>query len=241
MRNKQMLTKDTLNILKSNETALLNEIISSDLVLFGDDHNTNSGRVWLKNLIPQISDNFQNFGLEYMPSPDEEFRNNKDLLRKYLVENYKDFPGLNPDSVIDIVNQCESNKMEVFGIDMPPDYFDDWQNQQNQRERIKFMTKVVMDHLAQGNTLALFGGDHVEIRDDNVYGLIRKERPDVKILSIVFIGGKTWTIDTKDYWIRKLELLAIEQRLQNTFFILNNSDNELRCDFVIHLPQIEKL
>lgn len=236
-----MITKDAINLLKSDEDTLLDEIISSDLVMFGEDHNVNSGRVWLKNLIPQVSSNFQSVGLEYIPSPDAQYLNDQDLLVKHLAESYKDFPGFDSNSIIGITNVCRANDLKIFGIDMPPDYFDDWQDQENQKERVDFMAKNVLRQLATGKALTLFGGDHIENRRDNVYGVIKKDKPETKILSVAFVGGKSWSIDTEDYWLRKLELAATELNMPDKFFVLKNSDNILPCDVVIHFPQVEKL
>ena len=233
-----MIAKRNLASLKSDKIELFNSISSSQLVLFGDDHNTDSGRIWIRDNLEELSYNRKNLGLEYIPSSDEKYINHIDLLKIHLDSNYKEFPGFHIDSVINIIMEAQRQKLRVFGIDMPSDYFKDWTDSLNQKERTKYMSENILKNLEEGKTMALLGADHVENKTDNVYGMISERSPNIKVLSIVFAGGKDWTVDTEDYWIRQVDITAKDIGWDKETIFMKNQNDLLPCDWVIHFPQI---
>jgi hypothetical protein len=111
-----------------------------------------------------------------------------------------------------------------------------WEDTAVQETRIKFLADKIIE-LSRNNNgkgIVLLGADHVEKRKDNVYGLVQRQLQN--LVSVVFVGGKDWTIDTEEYWIRKIEVGAINMGWKNDFFAIEVLNQEFPCDWVIHFP-----
>lgn len=208
------------------------------LILLGDDHNTSSGIEWLKEELPIISGEINFLATEYIESDKGNLLTNKDTgeILEYLKNRYKDFPGFNPNSIVSLLRQAQKLGMHIAGVDMPEDTFTDWTILESQMERTKHLSRKILELAFKHKGVVLLGADHVEKKSDNVYGLLKAKGLDP--ISIVFIGGKDWTIDTEEYWIRKEELLAKQNKFDRKLFYYKSRERSLPCDWVIHFPQI---
>ncbi len=80
-----------------------------------------------------------------------------------------------------------------------------------------------------GNGIVLLGADHTEKGQNNIFKNIKNKYSEV--VSLVFIGGKNWSQDTEDYWIRKLEMDSQKNRNSNKIFILKVKIRFLKIGF----------
>ncbi len=214
------------------------------IIFFGDDHDMNQGRNWLADQIEKCSEKIDFLALEYVESSKQKLleNDNHGKLKKYLQKTYLDFPGFMPDSILNIVTVCKKKGIRVQGIEMPEDSFTDWTDKNAQLQRVEYLIHEIKNLLPLGKGIVLTGADHAEKREHNVYGKIRSELIDnSKILSVLFIGGKNWTVDTNEYYIRKLELEAINTNRALLLFDFPVKDNAVPADWVIHFPQTEEI
>lgn len=224
------------NIQKFKTFNLEKVSLGKDLILFGDDHNMNQGRSWLTQKIAITSLKIKYFALEYIETDRQDLIDelDKKTLCTYITEKYKDFPGLDPMSIFDLISESKKRGIKVVGIEMPEGSFNNWELLAAQTSRTKYISQQLRELNKLGFGIALLGTDHAEKDRDNVYSLI-----PYKKLSVVFMGGKAWSIDTEEYWIRKIELTA--QKSGNNSFAFLVKNNEFPCDWVIHFPQTEKV
>ncbi len=228
-----------------NKNLLNNLFKDKRIIFFGDDHNMNQGRDWLAEQIDKSIKKIDFLALEYIESSKQELleKGKSNQLKRYLKKTFLDFPGFSPDSILNIVAVCRAKEIKISGIEIPKESFTDWTNKNAQIQRVKHLTNEVKSILPLGNGIVLMGADHVEKREDNVYGKIKSELGDKNdILSVLFIGGKKWTIDTEDYYIRKLELDAKLNKKEKTLYAYRiKKDSSVPSDWVIHFPQVEQV
>jgi hypothetical protein len=157
----------------------------------------------------------------------------------YLKRVYKDFPGFSPDSIITLIKIAKRKNLKIYGIEMPENSFDNWYTQEAQDKRVEYISKEIMKISKLGKGIILLGADHVEKNHKNVFYNIKKKYKN--ILSIIFIGGRNWSIDTEEYWIRKLEVDSQRKGIQNNFLIFRIKYNIYPTDYILHFPQVEKI
>lgn len=212
------------------------------VTFLGDDHNMNQGRSWLADQIKKGELKIDFLALEYIETSRQDLleKKNQNTIKKYLKKTYWEFPGLDPDSIWQIINSCQKSKVKIFGIEMPEESFGDWENEATQSERTKYIASKIIELTKFGKGIVLIGADHAEKRKGNVFDMVKQILGTGNVVSLIMIGGKNWSIDTKDYWIRKLELEAKKQKKDKElyFFIANN--DLFPTDWVIHFPQVEK-
>ncbi len=234
MKNKSNITTNdcwlSLNLEKVS--------LGKDLVLFGDDHNMNSGRTWLSHQIVKMSSKIKYLAIEYIETDQQALIDqlDKEILCSYIAKKYKDFPGLNPVSIFDLISEFKMRRIKVVGIEMPESSVSNWESVGAQTIRTKYISQQLRELNKLGFGIALLGADHVEKGRNNVYSQIPYKKS-----SVVFTGGKAWSIDTKEYWIRKIELAAQESGKKNDNFAFLVKNSEFPCDWVIHFPQTEKV
>lgn len=219
------------------EPSLYNIIKNQKIIMLGDDHNMNKGRRWLEMEIKTGKLNINFLCLEYIEVSQQKLINHldKQKLLAYLKKSYMDFPGFNPNSVLNLITSAKKAGISTKAIEIPENSFGEWNNEISQNARTKFIAKQITKASKLGNGLVLLGADHVEKKEDTVYGLVKKSLGDV--VSVIFIGGKNWTIDTNEYWIRRLELQIKTEKLDKKLFALNTTEYDFPCDWIIHFPQ----
>ena len=223
--------------MKFNKPNLRKLIADNKLVLLGDDHNTNQGRNWLKKELSRLAGKVNFPATEYVESDRQDLLNgsNESKLCDYLKIRYNEFPGFNPDSIISLVKHVQNMGIDIIGVDMPESSFSDWKTTESQQERTKHILGILSKLVSTQTGLALLGADHVEKKTETVCGILNKV--GIKPLSVVFIGGKNWSIDTEEYWIRREELKAQKNNIDMKLFAFKVNNNSLPCDWVIHFPQ----
>lgn len=223
-----------------NKIDLSKLLKDKQIIFFGDDHNMNQGREWLREEIKKNKQKIDFVALEYFETSKQQLIEGGDdkRMQKYLEKTYKDFCGFKAKSVIEIVKVCKELGVKVFGIEMPEESFSDWYKAESQAERIKDIAKQIIGLSELGNGVVLIGADHVEKGKDNVFKLVRQTLDEAKLASVVFIGGKDWTIDTEEYWVRKLEIEA-QRNKQHKKFYVKPGDKKFLADWIIHFPQTE--
>ncbi len=212
----------------------------NNILFFGDDHDMNQGRYWLSKELLNL-DNIDYLGIEYIDTSKQELINNSEYnkLGIYLKKVYKDFPGFSPDSIINLIKIAKTKNIKVYGIEMPEASFDNWYTKEAQDARVKYISKQIIKISKLGKGIILLGADHVEKNRKNVCHNIKKRYED--ILSIIFIGGRNWSQDTEEYWIRKLEMDSQRNKIQNDFFVIRTKNHIFPTDYILHFPQIEKI
>lgn len=212
------------------------------LVFLGDDHDMNQGRNWLSDQIKEGKLKIDFLALEYIETSKQNLleKGNKLRAKKYLDEVYKEFPGFSSDSILKIIDVCQQSKIKVFGIEMPEESFKDWRSEVAQSERTKYIASRIIELTKIGKGIVLIGADHVEKIGNNVFDIVRKNLGEVNTISMVMIGGREWSIDTEDYWIRKLEIKAQREKKSKEFYFFKVDNNSYPTDWIIHFPQIEK-
>lgn len=227
-----MYKQDIINLKKILE--------KNDIIFFGDDHDMNQGRYWLSKELLNL-DNIDYLGIEYIDTSKQELINNSEYnkLAIYLKKVYKDFPGFSPDSIINLIKIAKTKNIKVYGIEMPENSFDNWYKRKAQDARVKYISKQIIKISKLEKVIILLGADNIEKKQKNVFHNIKKKYKD--ILSIIFIGGKNWSIDTEEYWIRKLEMDSQRKNIQNDFFVMRIKNNIFPTDYILHFPQIEKI
>ena len=217
------------------------EINNNKIIFFGDDHDMNQGRNWLAKVINDIT-NIDFFAIEYVETSKQKLidDDNDENLIKYLKKVYKEFPGFSPESIINIINICKRKKIKVIAIEMPEESFKDWKTEKSQQARIKYITKQIYKLAKNKKGVVLMGADHVEKVGNNVLNNVKKIIKQ-KIVSVIFIGGKNWTIDTEDYWIRRLEIKFITENNNLKMKYLKVINEKYPTDWIIHFPQSEIL
>ncbi|MHB8362659.1 MAG: hypothetical protein ACYDBX_03515 [Patescibacteria group bacterium] len=219
----------------------LNKLLQKHRILFfGDDHDMNQGREWLAREINKL-EKIDFIAIEYVDTSSQKLIDNGEYtkLKIYLRKTYKDFKGLSPESIINLIKVAKSKNIKIFGIEMPENSFDNWDTKQAQEERIKYISKEILKIAKLGNGIVLLGADHTEKGQNNIFGNIKSKYSEV--ISLVFIGGKSWSQDTEDYWIRKLEMDFQKDKNFNNMFISKIKNNIYPTDYIIHFPQKEKL
>ena len=230
---------DTKAFLKFRQKVDFKKLTANyQLVMFGDDHNMNKGREWLAREIKSDKSRIDFLGLEYIETSKQNLiaENRENKIVPYLKKTYKDFPGFDPYSVSKLVDLSRETKIKVEGIETPDATFINWEDIEAQEARIKYLAEKIIELSGNENQkgIVLLGADHVEKRNDNVYGLVQRQIKN--LVSVVFVGGKDWTIDTEEYWIRKIEIGVINMGWENDFFALEVKNNEYPCDWIIHFP-----
>lgn len=217
-------------------------LTGKSVVFFGDDHDMNSGRNWLARQIKtgQLKPKF--LAIEYIETDQQSLidKLDKKVLCSYISEKYKEFPGLNAESIYMLIKVAKENGIEVRGVEMPDKYFTDWKTEMAQSSRIEYITDQIQELTEIGDGIILLGADHVEKNKTNVFGKIFLANNNEKI-SVIFIGGKSWSIDTEEYWIRRLELDAIAKNKSLDYFETEVQDQSSPCHWIIHFPQVEKV
>lgn len=218
----------------------LDEIfLERNLILFGDDHNMNSGRKWLTDQIMSTSSEIKYLAIEYIETDQQQLIEDLDQkrLNAYLIEKYKEFPGFDPTSVINLIEKAKTKGIKVIGIEMPEKSFSDWKSKKSQKMRTKFISDQIIQLNKLGKGIILVGADHAEKKKRNLHGKVNNKG----ILSVIFVGGKSWSLDTGEYWIRKIELEAQKSGTEKELFAIKVKKEEFPCDWIIHFPQIEPL
>lgn len=139
-----------------------------------------------------------------------------------------------------IINVCHDLGIKVLGIEMPAGSFADWHQADAQKERMKFLSNQVIKLTKLGRGVVLLGADHVEKEQDNVFQKVQESVGKDKVASVIFIGGKNWSSDTEDYWIRGLEAGAKDRGLDNQFYI-EPGGKQIPADWIIHFPQTKRI
>ncbi len=225
---------------KQNTIDLKKLLEENNILFFGDDHDMNQGRDWLCKQILNL-DNIDYLGIEYIDTSKQELIDDSEYnkLEIYLKRVYKDFLGFSPDSVLNLIKIAKTKNIKIYGIEMPEDLFDNWYTTEAQDKRVKYIFKQILKISKLGKGIILLGADHVEKNQKNVFQNIKKRYKD--ILSLIFIGGRNWSQDTEEYWIRKLEIDSQRNNTENDFFILKIKNSKIPTDYIIHFPQIEKV
>ena len=219
----------------------LNKLLQKHRILFfGDDHDMNQGREWLAREINKLG-NIDFIAIEYVDTSSQKLIDNGEYkkLNVYLKKTYANFLGFSTESVINLIKVAKSKNIKIFGIEMPENSFDNWHTKKAQEERIKYISKEILKITKLGNGIVLLGADHTEKGQNNIFKNIKNKYSEV--VSLVFIGGKSWSQDTEDYWIRKLEMDSQKNRNSNKIFILKVKNDISPTDYIIHFPQREKL
>lgn len=213
---------------------------SYKIVFLGDDHNMNQGREWLAREIKKSKLRIDFLALEYIEVDKQYLIDERDdnKLKKYLEKAFKDFPGFNAESILGIISSCHHLGVKVFGIEMPEESFSDWYKADAQRERMEFISNQVIELTALGKGIVLIGADHVEKNRNNVFRRIKESAGKNNIISLIFVGGKDWSIDTEEYWIKRLESDAKNKGLDKQFYI-EPGNKQIPADWIIHFPQTE--
>lgn len=226
------------HLLKQREEPSLSSIAKNKrIVILGDDHNMDKGREWLAKEIRNGLPNINFLALEYIETDKQKLidKFDKKEIISHLKHSYKDFPGFSPNSILKLIASSKRAKLQITAIEIPEKSFQEWNNKTAQKARTKFISQQITKISERENGLVLLGADHAEKMKDNVYGQLKKTVGE--IVSVVFIGGKNWTIDTDEYWIRKLEIEIKKERLDKKMFALNVVNHRLPCDWIIHFPQ----
>ncbi len=223
-----------------NKFDLQNLVNCYKIIFFGDDHNMNQGREWLGREIKRHRSKVAFMALEYIEADKQYLIDGKDddKLKKYLEKTYKEFLGFEAGSIINIINVCRHLGIKVFGIEMPENSFNDWHTADAQKARVEFMSEQVIKLTKLGKGIVLIGADHVEKNKDNVLKRVKRLVGKSNIVSLIFIGGKDWSIDTEDYWIKRLESDAKNTGLDRQFYV-KFGNRQIPADWIIHFPQTE--
>src|SRR3972149_6992950 len=131
-----------MNLIKPS---LKDLIVGRELVLLGDDHNTDQGRVWLKKELPPLSGGIGFLATEYIESDRTDLLtgSSENKLHAYLKNRYKEFTGFDPVSITSLVKQCHGLGIETVGVDMPESSFSDWRASESQQERTKYISGML--------------------------------------------------------------------------------------------------